>query len=222
MRTIYHLWLSPFCRKVRIVLAEKGLEFDSKIEKVWQRRDEFLRLNPAGAVPVLIEPDGAVLAESSVVCEYLDEVYPDPPMIGTTPAARAEARRLVAWFDDKFHREVTDNLLTEKLDKRFMGMGGPDSAAIRAGHDNIGTHLDYIGYLSERRTWLAGDTLSLADAAAAAHISALDYLGDVPWEDHPHAKDWYVRIKSRPSFRPLLEDRIPGLPPPKHYADLDF
>jgi glutathione S-transferase len=222
MRTIYHLWLSPFCRKVRIVLAEKGLEFDSKIEKVWQRRDEFLRLNPAGSVPVLVEPDGAVLAESSVVCEYLDEVYPDPPMIGATPAARAEARRLVAWFDDKFHREVTDNLLTEKLDKRFMGMGGPDSAAIRAGHDNIGTHLDYIGYLSERRTWLAGDTLSLADAAAAAHISALDYLGDVPWEDHPHAKDWYVRIKSRPSFRPLLEDRIPGLPPPKHYADLDF
>ncbi len=222
MRTLYHLWLSPFCRKVRIVLAEKSLDFDLEIERVWQRRDEFLRLNPAGSVPVLIEPDGAALAESSAVCEYLDEVYPEPPLIGTTTAARAETRRLVAWFDGKFHREVTDNLLTEKLDKRFMGMGGPDSTAIRAGHDNIGTHLDYIGYLSERRSWLAGDTLSLADAAAAAHISALDYLGDVPWEDYPRAKDWYARIKSRPSFRPLLEDRIPGLPPPKHYADLDF
>ncbi len=222
MRTLYHLWLSPFCRKVRIVLAEKGLDFGLEIERVWQRREEFLRLNPAGSVPVLVEPDGAALAESSVVCEYLDEVYPEPPMIGTTAAARAETRRLVAWFDGKFHREVTDNLLTEKLDKRFMGMGGPDSAAIRAGHDNIGTHLDYIGYLSERRSWLAGGTLSLADAAAAAHISALDYLGDIPWEDHPRAKDWYARIKSRPSFRPLLEDRIPGLPPPKHYADLDF
>ena len=222
MRTLYHLWLSPFCRKVRIALAEKALDFDLEIERVWQRRDEFLRLNPAGSVPVLVEPDGAALAESSVVCEYLDEVYPYPPMLGATPAARAETRRLVAWFDGKFHREVTDNLLTEKLDKRFMGMGGPDSAAIRAGHDNIGTHLDYIGYLSERRSWLAGDTLSLADAAAAAHVSALDYLGDVPWDDHPRAKDWYARIKSRPSFRPLLEDRIPGLPPPKHYADLDF
>ena len=222
MRTLYHLWLSPFCRKVRIVLAEKSLDFDLEIERVWQRRDEFLRLNPAGSVPVLIEPDGAALAESSVVCEYLDEVYPEPPLIGTAAATRAETRRLVAWFDGKFHREVTDNLLTEKLDKRFMGMGGPDSAAIRAGHDNIGTHLEYIGYLSERRSWLAGDTLSLADAAAAAHISALDYLGDVPWEDYPRAKDWYARIKSRPSFRPLLEDRIPGLPPPKHYADLDF
>ena len=128
----------------------------------------------------------------------------------------------MAWFDGKFHHEVTDNLLTEKLDKRFMGMGGPDSAAIRAGHANIPTHLEYIGYLCERRTWLSGGGLSLADAAAAAHISALDYLGDVPWEEHPAAKDWYVRIKSRPSFRPLLQDRIPGLPPPKHYADLDF
>ena len=222
MRTLHHLWLSPFCRKVRIVLAEKGLDFEVKVEKVWQRREEFLRLNPAGSVPVLVEPDGAVIAESWVICEYLDEVYPDPPMIGATPAERAEARRLAAWFDGKFHHEVTDNLLTEKLDKRFMGMGGPDSAAIRAGHDNIATHLEYIGYLSERRTWLAGDGLSLADAAAAAHISALDYLGDVPWEDYPAAKDWYVRIKSRPSFRPLLQDRIPGLPPPKHYADLDF
>ncbi len=222
MRTLYHLWLSPFCRKVRIVLAEKGLDFETKVEKVWQRREGFLRLNPAGSVPVLVEPDGAVLAESWVICEYLDEVYPDPPLIGATPAERAETRRLAAWFDGKFHNEVTDNLLTEKLDKRFMGMGGPDSAAIRAGHDNIATHLEYIGYLSERRTWLAGDGLSMADAAAAAHISALDYLGDVPWDDHPAAKDWYVRIKSRPSFRPLLQDRIPGLPPPKHYADLDF
>ena len=217
MRTLYHLWLSPVCRKVRIALAEKGLDFELEVERVWQRREAFLRLNPAGSVPVLVEPDGTALAESSAVCEYLDEVYPEPPLIGASPSVRAETRRLVAWFDNKFHHEVTDKLLTEKLDKRFMGMGGPDSAAIRAGHDNIGT-----GYLSERRTWLAGELLSLADAAAAAHLSALDYLGDVPWGDYPKAKDWYVRIKSRPSFRPLLEDRIPGLPPPKHYADLDF
>ena len=222
MRTLYHLWLSPVCRKVRIALAEKGLDFELEVERVWQRRDAFLRLNPAGSVPVLVEPDGTALAESSAVCEYLDEVYPEPPLIGASPSVRAETRRLVAWFDNKFHHEVTDKLLTEKLDKRFMGMGGPDSAAIRAGHNNIGTHLDYIGYLSERRTWLAGELLSLADAAAAAHLSALDYLGDVPWDDYPKAKDWYVRIKSRPSFRLLLEDRIPGLPPPKHYADLDF
>jgi glutathione S-transferase len=82
--------------------------------------------------------------------------------------------------------------------------------------------LDYIGYLTEQRRWIAGDELTLADITAAAHLSCVDYLGDVPWSDHPNAKDWYARIKSRPSFRPLLGDHIPGAPPPPHYADLDF
>ena len=135
---------------------------------------------------------------------------------------RAEVRRLVAWFDGKFAHEVTDNLVGEKVMKRFLGFGEPDSAAIRAGHANIRTHLDYIAFLIERRSWLAGERLSLADIAAAAHISCVDYLGDVPWADHEAAKDWYARIKSRPSFRPLLADAIPGLAPSKVYADLDF
>ncbi len=222
MRTLYHLWLSPFSRKVRVVLAEKGLDFDMRVEKVWERREEFLAMNPAGQVPVLVEPDGTVLADSNVICEYLEEVYPEPPLLGSDPRARAETRRLVAWFDVKLAREVTHNLVGEKLMKRFLGLGEPDSAAIRAGHSNIHHHLDYVAYLAERRNWLAGGTLSLADIAAGAHLSALDYLGDVPWDDHPGAKDWYARLKSRPSFRPLLADHIPGLPPPKHYADLDF
>ncbi|MEE8559211.1 MAG: glutathione S-transferase family protein [Alphaproteobacteria bacterium] len=222
MRLLYHLWLSPFSRKVRIVLREKSLDFDMKVEKTWERRPDFLALNPAGQVPVLVEPDGAVLADSGVISEYLEEVYPERPLLGEDAKARAEVRRLVAWFDLKFNREVTVNLLGEKIHKRFLGLGHPDSGAIRAGHANITTHLDYIAYLSERRKWLAGDEFSLADIAAGAHLSALDYIGDVPWQEHPGAKDWYVRIKSRPSFRPLLADHIPGVPPPKHYADLDF
>ena len=87
---------------------------------------------------------------------------------------------------------------------------------------NIHTHMDYISYLVERRKWLAGHEFSLADITAAAHLSTLDYIGDVPWKDHESAKGWYARIKSRPSFRPLLGDRIPSAPPPSHYADLDF
>ena len=138
------------------------------------------------------------------------------------PAARAETRRLVAWFDNKFYEEVTVNLVDEKIMKRFLGLGEPNSAAIRAGNNNIHYHLDYIGYLTERRRWIAGDELTLADIAAASHLSCVDYLGDVPWEDHQPAKDWYARIKSRPSFRSLLGDHIPGAPPPRHYADLDF
>jgi len=222
MRLLYQFWLSPFSRKVRIVLKEKGLEFELPVEKYWQRRKDYLAMNPAGQVPVLVEPDGQVIADSQVICEYLDEIYTDHPLLGLGPMSRAETRRLVAWFDQKFHREVTGFLLREKLLKRFMGMGQPDSALIRAGQQNMGYHLQYVGYLSERRNWLAGDDFSLADIAAAAQLSCLDYLGDVPWQDHPKAKDWYARVKSRPSFRPILADHIPGLPPPKHYADLDF
>lgn len=225
MRRLYHLWLSPFSRKVRIVLAEKGLEFEMKVEKTWERRPDFLALNPAGQVPVLIDEDGTTVVDSGVICEYLEEVYPaekGKSLYGPTPAARAEVRRLVAWFDLKFQREVTVNLVGEKIQKRFLGLGQPDSGAIRAGHANIHMHLDYIAWLTERRSWLAGEDFSLADVAAASHISCLDYVGDVPWDDHPEARVWYARIKSRKTFRSILADHIPGVPPPKHYADPDF
>lgn len=222
MRVLYHQWLSPFARKVRVILKEKGLDFTLKAERIWERRPEFLALNPAGEVPVLIEPDGAVLAGSAAIVEYLDEVYRDKVLIGGGPVERAEVRRLVAWFDIKMNREATENLVGEKMMKRLRREGQPNSRAIRAGHANLPHHLDYIGYLVERRRWLAGDNFSVADITAAAHLSCLDYLGDVPWEAHEPAKEWYARIKSRPSFRPLLADQLPGVPPPKHYADLDF
>jgi len=222
MRVLYHLTLSPFARKVRVVLAEKNLEFTLKLEKVWERRPEFLALNPAGEVPVLIEPEGAVLAGTEAIVEYLDETYREKILIGINPADRAEVRRLTAWFDQKMNAEVTENLLGQKMMRRLGGHGQPNSQAIRAGHANLPHHLDYIGYLVERRRWLAGDHFSVADIAAAAHLSSLDYLGDVPWEQHEPAKDWYARIKSRPSFRQILADHVAGAPPPKHYADLDF
>jgi glutathione S-transferase len=222
MRILYHHWLSPAARKVRVVLAEKKLPFELRLEKESDRRPEFLALNPAGEVPVLVEEDGEVICDGGAICEYLEETRPETPLLGDTPVERAETRRLAAWFDGKFGREVTDNLVGEKLMKRLSGQGYPHAQAIRAGLANIHYHLDYIAYLAERRTWLAGDGFSLADIAAGVHLSTVDYLGDVPWDDHPEARIWYARIKSRPSFRPLLADSVPGAPPPPHYADLDF
>ena len=222
MRTLFHLWLHPFSRKVRIVLSEKGLDYDLHLEKVWERRTEFLALNPAGDVPVLVEPDGTTLANSSVICEYLEEVYPQVNLLGNDPVQKAETRRLISWFDVKFNREVTENLVGEKLMKRFLKLGEPHGPSIRAGHANIHYHLDYIGFLTEKRKWMAGNDFSLADIAAAAHISAVDYIGDVPWDDHQAARDWYARVKSRPSFRPLLDERIPGFIPSGHYENVDF
>jgi glutathione S-transferase len=222
MRTLYQLTLSPYCRKVRVVLREKGLEFAMETEKVWERREQFMAMNSAGTVPVLVDEDGAVICDSGVICEYLDEQHPEPGLIGVGPHERAEVRRLVAWFDQKFAREVTDSLYKEKMLKRFFGQGEPNSQAIRAGSANVHYHLDYIGWLTERRRYLAGDRFSLADITAAAHLSTLDYLGNVPWSEHAAAKEWYARIKSRPAFRPILADHLPGIPPPPYYADLDF
>ncbi len=220
MRTLFHLWLHPFSRKVRLVLAEKNLDFTPQIERVWERRTDFLALNPAGDVPVLIEKDGTTLANSQVICEYLEEVYPEVNLLGYDPVQRSEARRLTSWFDVKFNREVTENIVGEKLMKRFLKLGEPHGPAIRAGHANIHYHLDYIGFLTEKRKWLAGDNFSLADIAAAAHLSSIDYIGDVPWEEHQAAKAWYDKIKERPSFQPLLEDRIPGFSPEGVYEDV--
>lgn len=222
MRTLYHHTLLPAARKVRLALHEKRLEFAEHSLEPWRRNDDLLALNPAGELPVLVDDDETIVCGHSAICEYLDEVYPEAPVIGRTPAVRAEARRLAAWFDDKFQREVTQHLAGEKLIRRVSANAAPDSRALKAGRDNIHTHLQYIAWLTERRSWLAGDHISIADLSAAAHLSLVDYSGDVPWDDHPLTKEWYVRVKSRPSFRCLLRDVVQGVPAARIYADLDF
>lgn len=226
MRQLYHLPISPACRKVRLVLAEKNLGFEMIEERDWERRHEFLALNPAGEVPVLIEENGTVVSGGLAISEYLEETVPEPKLLPGDAEARAETRRLVDWFDRKFAAEVSDGLIFEKVTRRFLsvaeGGGAPDMTVVRAALYNLRYHLDYISYLMEERRWLAGEEMTLADLAAAAHLSCLDYVGDVPWSQFPGAKDWYVRIKSRPGFRQILADHVPGMPPPKLYANLDF
>lgn len=213
MRILYHYWLHPFSRKVQMALAEKNLSYDLRIEKIWERRTDFLAMNPAGDLPVFVEEDGTILSNSQVICEYLDEVYPEVNLIGEDPVQRAETRRLVNWFDRKFNKEVTDNLVGEKLTKTILKLGDPHGPTVRAGRANIHYHLDYIGFLTERREWLAGDDFSLADISAASHISAIDYIGDVPWEQHEPARKWYDKIKKRDSLSKLLEERVPDYDP---------
>ena len=222
MRILYHLPLSPYSRKVRLALAEKRITFELRVEKVWERRSEFLELNPAGTVPVLVEENGLVIADSYAITEYLDEAYPDIALLGRTLAERAEVRRLLSWFDNLFGQEVSRNLIWERHLKRQLGHGSPDGAVIRAGYANLKSHLDEIGFLAERHTWLAGPHITMADFAAAGHLSALDYANDVDWSHNQAARDWYSRMKSRPCFRNVLADRISGLEPPAHYTDLDF
>lgn len=228
MQLIHHR-LCPHSRFVRVALSEYGLAAELVEEPVWERREAFLTLNPAGTTPVLIDRELRVCG-ATVVAEYLDESYGadqgERRLMPLDIPARAEVRRLVGWFEEKFANEVTGYLVQEKVFKRHLpvsdGGGPPDSGAIRAARSNIRYHLDYVGWLLRERNWLAGKRMSFADIAAAAHLSVADYLGDVPWHENEAAKNWYARMKSRPSFRPLLGDSLPGMTPSPSYANLDF
>jgi len=224
-RTLIHFALDPASRQVRIALGEKRLPFVEVTERYWERPARLAALNPSGLPPVLVEVRGGAetaVCDSRAILEHLEERHPDYALLPDDAAGRAEARRLMAWFDRKFTDEVNGFLLHEKMEKRLLGLGAPELAALRRGRESLRIHLAVLEGLLATRDWLAGPYFSLGDIAASAHLSVIDYMGEVPWADFPATKHWYVRLKSRPSFRPLLNDRQPGLPPAAHYDDLDF
>jgi glutathione S-transferase len=231
MHKLTHFRLCPFSRAIRIALAEQEIEVELIEERPWEWRPEFLALNPAGELPVLQIDEAPALCGVYAISEYLDEAEPGNGAAGpATPffpgnrAERAEVRRLVDWINGKFNREVTQELLIEKVYSRLQSAAGvtPDADILRAIRSNLRYHMSYINHLAHRRGWLAGEERSFADLTAAAHLSTVDYLGEVPWEEFEAAKIWYARLKSRRAFRPILADRVPGTIPATHYADLDF
>lgn len=227
MLTLFHHPVLASCRFVRVAFGEYGEELSLVEEQPWTRRKEFLTLNPAGSLPVLLAEGDAPIVGHHVIAEYLDEtrgvLKRDKRLLAENPMDRAEIRRLVDWYLGKMEQDVTRHLVRERVLKRLMEDGGsPDSGAIRAARSNIKQHLRYTNWLASSRNWLAGERLTYADVAAAASFSVLDYLGEVDWAENRAARDWYSRMKSRPSFRPLLNDRLRGLTPVAHYADLDF
>ncbi|HEX5264030.1 MAG TPA: glutathione S-transferase family protein [Phenylobacterium sp.] len=224
-RTLHHFPLDPASRQVRLALGEKRLAFAEVQVRYWERPKDLTAMNPSGLLPVLVEEDGEaslVICESGAILDHLEETAPEPPLLGRDAPERAETRRLLQWFDRKFEFEAGGYLLHEKMEKRLLGLGAPDLANLRQGRDGLRNHMFYIEKLLQEREWLAGRKLSLADFAAASHLSVIDYFGDMPWAGFPAAKTWYMKLKSRPCFRPLLLDRWPGLTPAKHYDDLDF
>jgi glutathione S-transferase len=230
MLTLFHHPFCPHSRFIRLALAEHRAEPRLVEERAWDRREEFLALNPAGTTPVLLEEGYPPVPGAAIIAEFIDETRGsdlfEHRLMPLEPGRRVEVRRLSSWFNDKFFAEVSGPLVLERFYKRHMrveqGGGPPDTDAIRAARANVRYHLAYIGWLVRTRDWLAGDRLTFADLAAAAHLSAVDYLGDVPWSEDDAAKNWYARVKSRPSFRAILAEVWPGLPPSPTYADLDF
>jgi glutathione S-transferase len=230
MPTLYHHPMSTASRFVRLILAEYSFHAELVEEQPWERRRDFLAINPAGTLPVYVDDSLRSLCGATVISEYLDEtsgiLKRDRRLLAEDPFQRAEIRRLVEWFLVKTEQDVTRPLVRERVFKLVMpnniGGGAPDSKVLRTARANIRQHMRYLGWLAGSRTWLAGERLSYADLAAGAAMSILDYLGEIDWTEAPQVKEWYQRVKSRPSFRPLLVERVRAITPASHYADLDF
>jgi len=221
MVLLVHSSLLPQCRKIRIMMAEKKILFFLKEENPWTLSKDIMKINPAGELPIFIF-DGNIVAGNYAITEFLEETYTQNRLINGNNKQRAETRRLTDWFDNKFHREVFQYIVGEKIYKRFSLRQPPESKRIIIGSNNLRFHMEYIDWIIERNNYLAGNDFSLADISAAAQLSVIDYLGDVPWDDYKNAKLWYSKVKSRPSFKEILNDRIKGIYPSKHYTDLDF
>ncbi|MCY4446498.1 MAG: glutathione S-transferase family protein [Rhodobacteraceae bacterium] len=223
---LYHYPISPFSRKVRLVLAEKKFEFSLREERYWERRQDYIKINPTGKVPALIDSHKNVFADSNAICEYLISIASDDtvPLIPEDPVEQCEMRRVIAYFDETFYQEVTKILLFERMLRRIQKKKYTDEKMIRTGSQNLRRHIKYLGHLVENRNWVAGNRMSLADFAVAAQLSCLDYVDDIEWESESleGIKNWYSALKSRPAFLPLLSDHVPGYIPPRHYAQIDF
>jgi glutathione S-transferase len=218
---LYHYPLCPLSRQIRVILSEKQLDCELVIEKYWQRNISLAKLNPAVEVPVLLDKKKAICDVFAII-EYLEETFDTNRLLGEDVFENAEIRRLISWFSHKMHYEVTKYILNEKMVRFFTAQGQPDTDVLRVAKNNLDNHIQYLNFLLNKRDWLAGNRLTHADIAAASQLSVLDYFGEINWDDIETVKSWYAVIKSRPSFRGLLQDRISGFSPSKHYVELDF
>jgi glutathione S-transferase len=223
---LFHFAFDPGSRAVRLALGEARMEFSETLVRPWEDGCPIAAMNPSGMPPVLQVTDAGkpplTLCEPAAILGWLEERSSEPFLLPVDAAERAEVRRLLAWFERRFTDEVNAVLLHERMEKPLLRLGPPEARALRAGREALKSHLTMMEGLLTRRDALAGRRISQADIVAAAHLSVLDYFGEVSWAAYPAVKTWYMKLKSRPSFRPLLADRFPGVQASAWYHDLDF
>lgn len=222
MQILYHYPLCPLSRQARILLKELNIVFSLLKEDYWLRSEQLLKFNPSAELPIFIEPFNIVIAGIYPLIEYINDKQPQNNLIDEAPEKAAEVRRLLHWFNTKFYLEVSKVFIDEKLVRLLKNLGAPRMDFLRVAKSNLQHHMAYMSNLLQERTWLAYDKMSFVDFAASSHLSVLDYFGEIIWEQYPSVKEWYALMKSRPSFRPFLQDQIAGFAPPKYYSDLDF
>ena len=225
MPRLLHHRLDPASRLARLMFAEYGVAVDLEDVKPWARDPHLLEISPAGTVPILIDEGQPNAVGVLAIVHAIEDRYSPAAVAGLFPAEprnRTEMWRLCEWVLMKLNDEVTRYVVEEKILKRDRPGATPDPSVLRVAKANLVEHMLYFNWLFATRQWIAGEAMTLADFALAAHLSSLDYLGDVGWESAVEVRQWYARIKSRPAFRTLLNDRIGGMPPHAGYADLDF
>lgn len=222
---LFHFPFDPGSRTARLALGEARMEWSEVLVRPWEPGCTLGELNPSGMPPVVQTTEAGkalTLCEPAAVLGWLEDRSKTPFLLPADPVERAEARRLVTWFDRRFTDEVDAVLLHERMEKPLLRLGPPEARALREGREALRAHLTMLEDLAAQRDWLGGRRLSQADIVAAAHLSVLDYFGEIAWKTYPALKTWYMKLKSRPCFRPLLSDRFQGLQPSAHYTDLDF
>ncbi len=213
--------LCPFSRMIRMILKEFNIPFSLKIEKFWEKNDVINNYNPAQELPIYIS-NNHVICDYIAIMGYISETIEDDFLKGRTAFDNAEIRRLTNWFASKIYHDSIKHILFEKVIRFYLKEGEPISNTIRAAKANLEKHLMYLSFLLEDAQWLVANRISYCDIAAAAQLSCLDYLGEINWDNFPFVKNWYAVMKSRPSFRDILNDRINGFAPDKNYTNLDF
>jgi len=225
MRVLYHWPLDPASRQARIALAETNLKFKLELVNPWAPDEAFAATCLEGVPPALIDviAGGRVtISGARAITEYLADTSKKANLRPDSPTERAEMRRLCDWMDTKFTDDVQAFILHERVEKTVLGNEAPHPPTLREGRENLIGHLEYFTWILSRRDYLASHRFSLADIACFAHLSCLDFVGEIRWKDWSELKDWYQKIKSRPSVQPVLGDRVGGIIPPRHYRDLDF
>jgi RNA polymerase-associated protein len=200
MIKLYDYPQCPFCRKVRVALAEKGIEYEKifvDLRKKEQNKEDFLKLNPYGKVPVLVD-DGVVIYESSVINEYLDEKYPDPSLMPSDPADRARARILVDFCESHFH----PSWFNIYIEMTFKPEDKRNRELIEKSKNELKEHLRRLNQELEGREYLVG-SYSLADIAFTPRVALFNTLGIQVSPELKNVIDWVERIKSRPSYKAL-------------------
>lgn len=225
MKLVYYNFC-PFSRASRIALLEKQISFSLDNINPWESFDDDVIVSSVSNIPMIVEELEANkkinIFSTPAIYEYLEDINAEAPLYDNSLFINAEIRRIISWMDVDFFNTVSSKLIEEKIIKRIKNREFPNSVEIKSAYDNLSYHMEYLDYLTSKRKWMAGNSFSMADICVASHVSILDYLGDIRWNEYPNAKDWYVKIKSRPSFRELLEDRIGNIIPSSNYKNLDF